>query len=420
MTKRITTYQEALAWIEKRLRFGIKPGLDRMYWLLSALDNPQNKLRAVHVVGTNGKGSTVNYLEHILRESGYTVGTFTSPYIMDFRERITHDGQMIAQADLVYLAERLAPLTERLTQETPYGDATEFEVLTVMMFLYFAEIKPVDMAIVEAGLGGLLDSTNVFTPLAVLCPSIGRDHQNILGNSYTEIAEQKAGVLTEGCPFVFATDISEVKQVFYRLAAKKHCPVYHHQKDFVTQGTTERFLFTDGKNQLSDLSLTMLGHHQIANAALAIKTALLLQADYPQITALAIKKGIKKAKWQGRIEQLSSNLLIDGAHNDESIAALIATLKTNYPNKSYHFLFAAIDTKPVASMLDQLEAAGQVTVTSFSYPNALELATYPDRYQKVPHFKEWLARSYDDKTANHLYVVTGSLYFIAQVRQHLS
>ena len=181
------TYQEALDWIHGQLKFGIKPGLERMAWMLKELGNPQDNLKAVHIVGTNGKGSTVNALQTIFTQAGYEVGTFTSPYIIDFKERISLNGQMISEEDLLDLVNRVKPVVERLPKETEHENATEFEIITVLMFLYFGQVHPVDIAFIEAGMGGLHDSTNLFKPLAVLCPSIGLDHQAILGNTHAEL-----------------------------------------------------------------------------------------------------------------------------------------------------------------------------------------------------------------------------------------
>ena len=170
-------YQEALDWIHGQLKFGIKPGLERMAWMLEELGNPQDNLKAVHIVGTNGKGSTVNALQTIFSQAGYEVGTFTSPYIIDFKERISINGQMISEENLLGLVERVKPVVERLPKETEHENATEFEIITVLMFLYFGQVHPVDIAFIEAGMGGLHDSTNLFSPLAVICPSIGLDQK---------------------------------------------------------------------------------------------------------------------------------------------------------------------------------------------------------------------------------------------------
>lgn len=207
-------YQETLTWIHGKLKFGIKPGLERMAWMLNELGNPQRKLAAVHIVGTNGKGSTTSYLQHIFSLAGYEVGTFTSPYIVDFRERISLNGQMITEQDFVDLVETVKPVVERLPLETDLEPATEFEVITVLMFEYFGHVHPVDVAFIEAGMGGLHDSTNLFKALAVVCPSIGLDHQAVLGDTYEEIAEQKVGVLKEKVPLVYVTELPQVVDVF--------------------------------------------------------------------------------------------------------------------------------------------------------------------------------------------------------------
>ena len=207
-------YQESLDWIHSKLKFGIKPGVERVKWLLNELGNPQDKVKGVHVVGTNGKGSTVNYLQNTFTAAGYEVGTFISPFIMDFRERISINGQMISKEDLTLMVNRVKPFVERLPIETPWEAATEFEIITVLMFLYFGEVHPVDIAFIEAGMGGLHDSTNVFTPLAVICTSIGLDHQAYLGKTHAAIASNKAGVMKAGVPLIYATDREDVAEVF--------------------------------------------------------------------------------------------------------------------------------------------------------------------------------------------------------------
>lgn len=407
-------YQESLAWIHSKLKFGIKPGLQRMDWMLEQLGHPQRKIKGVHIVGTNGKGSTVANLQHIFTNSGYKVGTFTSPYIVDFRERISVDGHMISEATLIDLVARVYNIVETLPEATGLEPATEFEIITVMMFLYFAEIDPVDLVLVEAGLGGRLDSTNVFCPLALVCPSIGLDHQDILGSTHREIAEEKAGAIKSGVPFVFATDRSDVRQVFQEICAAKSAPAYELGRDFD---------LSDGVYQDSsgicfeNIQLGLPGQHQVRNAALAIKTSLFLQPTYPAVTKETIRTGLAETRWAGRTELLADNLMLDGAHNEESIAALIKLLKSNWADKQIHILFAAINTKPVDSMLAMLAEIGQVIVTSFDDPKAVKLEDYPAQYKRVRHFSSWTGQI--SQQPDDFYVITGSLYFISQVRQSL-
>ena len=409
-------YQEALDWIHGQLKFGIKPGLERMAWMLEELGNPQDNLKAVHIVGTNGKGSTVNALQTIFSQAGYEVGTFTSPYIIDFKERISINGQMISEENLLGLVERVKPVVERLPKETEHENATEFEIITVLMFLYFGQVHPVDIAFIEAGMGGLHDSTNLFSPLAVICPSIGLDHQAVLGNTHAEIATEKAGVLKNGASFIFSTDRTDVRDVFKQKANEEGSKTYELGKDFTAEGSSHSFDFIYKEQRLEGIALAMAGQHQVANASLAIMASLLLQKDYPKVTPELIKDALAHASWLGRTEFLMPNLMIDGAHNNESVKVLIDLLRSEYADKDIELLFAAIDTKPIDSMLAQLESVGDLTVTSFEYPNSVKLDKYPVTYKQVSDFQTWIEEhvtANDDK----LYVITGSLYFISQVRK---
>ena len=406
-------YQEALDWIHGKLKFGIKPGLERMTWMLEELGNPQEKLSAVHVVGTNGKGSVTSYLQYIFSLAGYEVGTFTSPYIVDFRERISLNGQMISETDFLDLVERVRPVVERLPLETTLEPATEFEVITVLMFEYFGHMHPVDIAFIEAGMGGLYDSTNVFKALAVICPSIGLDHQNVLGQTYAEIAEQKAGVLKQYVPFIFATERDDVHRVFLKKAQACDSQTYEFKKNFSVNETENGFDY-QGQENIEDIRLAMPGKHQISNASLAITAALLLSKTYPKVTKEIIKSGLAQTHWVGRTELMFPNVMIDGAHNNESVQALVNVMQA-YKDKNLHILFAAIDTKPIDSMLALLSQLAEVDITTFEYHNSLALENYPEQYHKVPDWKDWV-KQIDSDSKDDFYLITGSLYFISQVR----
>ncbi|WP_057490202.1 bifunctional folylpolyglutamate synthase/dihydrofolate synthase [Streptococcus orisasini] len=411
-------YQEALAWINGNLKFGIKPGIDRMAWMLEKIGNPQKNICGIHVVGTNGKGSTVNYLQNIFSQAGYNVGTFTSPYIIDFRERISVNGQMISKEELVSLVQLVKPVVERLPLETDLEAATEFEIITLLMFVYFGQVHPVDVAIIEAGMGGQTDSTNVFKAQAVICTSIGLDHQAVLGNTHAEIAGQKAGVLKDKVPFIFAEKRSDVKAVFYQKAKETHSPLYQLGEDFKIWDKGAVFDFSYGSDTISDIRLVMKGKHQRSNAALAVMASLLLQKEFPKVTKTVIKSALANSRWAGRTEFIRENLMIDGAHNNESVAVLTDLLQEQYADRNIHVLFAAIAGKPVETMLARLSQLADVTVTAFPYPRALTLEDYPSQYEQVSDFSVWL-KKFEKAEKEDLYVITGSLYFISQVRKEL-
>ncbi|RRD32456.1 bifunctional folylpolyglutamate synthase/dihydrofolate synthase [Streptococcus minor] len=410
-------YQESLDWIHSKLKFGTKPGIERVKWLLNELGNPQEKVKGVHVIGTNGKGSTVNYLQHIFTAAGYEVGTFTSPFIMDFRERISLNGQMISKEELTEMVNRIEPIVERLPKETPWEAATEFEIITVLMFLYFGEVHPVDIAFIEAGMGGLHDSTNVFQPLVIVCPSIGLDHQAYLGEDHAAIARNKTGVMKAGVPVVYATERQDVVGVFEERANMLTSKTYLLERDFSYQERGEKFDFIYQDERVDSIQLAMPGQHQKANASLAIMTTLLLKESYPNISKTKILSALSTSRWLGRTEFIRHNLMIDGAHNNESVQVLVDLLKSSYSDKDIHILFAAIEGKPVTDMLRMLEEFASLTVTSFDFPKALPLEAYPSKYIQVPSWQEWVTQMEPDE--QRLYIVTGSLYFISNIRQAL-
>ena len=410
-------YQESLDWIHSKLKFGIKPGVSRVEWLLKELGNPQDRVKGVHIVGTNGKGSTVNYLQNTFTAAGYEVGTFISPFIMDFRERISIDGQMISKEDLTLMVNRIKPIVERLPQETTWEAATEFEIITVLMFLYFGEVHPVDIAFIEAGMGGLHDSTNVFTPLAVICTSIGLDHQAYLGETHAAIAQNKAGVLKAGVPLIYATDREDVAEVFEERGQELACPSYRLGRDFGFQDRGVFFDFFYQDKCIKGIRLEMPGQHQKANASLALMTMQLLKEQYPALTKEIILSALSRSRWLGRTEFIRPNLMIDGAHNNESVQVLVDVLQSSYADKEIHILFAAIEGKPVTTMLEMLAQFASLTVTSFQFPMALKEEAYPSTYPYISSWQDWLEKVEGD--GDKLYVITGSLYFISEIRQAL-
>lgn len=409
-------YIETLDWIHSHKANGRRPILERMQYLLALLDNPQDKFPAIHVVGTNGKGSTTSFLQHILTVSGYKTGTFTSPFITRFNERIAIDSVEISDQDLVKTVQAIKPIVDSAEFQDKVGKVTEFELVTALMFYYFAVIYPVDVAVIEAGIGGTYDSTNVFTAKAVICPSISIDHQETLGNSLAEIAQHKAGVLKTNVPFIFGKMAEPVRRVFYQKAEETMSSIYELGKGFSFMENGRAFDMIYHQTIIPDIQLKMFGKHQKANASLAAMTALILQKQLPAITPITIKSGLEETVWAGRCELIKPNLMLDGAHNEDSIAKLVDLLKNDFAQQKIHILFAGLNRKPLTQMLEELSAY-DLTVTTFDFYQAQELSDYPEQYPKVADYKDWL--SMVDDNPEDLFVVTGSLYFISDVRNHL-
>ncbi|GGJ67664.1 dihydrofolate synthase/folylpolyglutamate synthase [Anoxybacillus voinovskiensis] len=426
------TYTEAVNWIHGRLKLGIKPGLKRMEWMLDRLGHPERRLKAVHVAGTNGKGSTVCFLRHILQEAGYSVGTFTSPYVEQFNERISINGVPISDEEIVQLVNVIKPLAEELEQ-TELGGPTEFEVITAMMFYYFGKMNVQDIVIIEAGLGGRLDSTNVIYPLLSVITNVGYDHMNILGETLSAIAFEKAGIIKSGVPVITGVEQKEALHVIQEKATQRKAKTYVLGNDFVISDAIslehgERFSIQTMFSNYPNLTISMLGAHQVKNAALAVMAADYLRVYYSLIIEEeALRNGLAKAQWLGRFETLSNTptIIIDGAHNEAGVESLVETVKTHYPDRNVHLLVAALADKPLDKMIPQLSRiAKTITFTSFDFPRAAtaeqlaQLCKHPNK-TCCTDWKQWLADAKKSKNDGDLFLITGSLYFISDVRKFL-
>lgn len=416
-------YLDSLHWIHERTKFGIKPGVKRMKWMLDKLGNPEEKIQAVHVVGTNGKGSTVSYLREALVANKYKIGTFTSPFIVTFNERISINGTPITDDELVELVQIVKPISERLESETDLGPATEFEIITLMMFVYFGTVHPVDFVIIEAGLGALNDSTNVFQPIMTVLTSIGLDHTNILGDTYMDIAREKAGVIKPSVPLVYAIKPKDALHFVREVVEKNYNKGLELDRDFHVLSDNTEFTYRYGSYELENIQLKMIGQHQHENAALAITTLIeMYQRGMIQLNFNTMIEAIEHTTWSGRIEKVQEQplILIDGAHNKESIDALVDTLKQYYSDKKIDVLFAAIDGKPIGKMMNSIEEiANRFYVTTFDFPKALPIDTIYEsvehsHIEKVKNYREFIESYQGD-----LLIITGSLYFISEVRKLL-
>ena len=410
-------YTETLNFIHSFKGNGRRPQLERMRWLLRQAGEPQSHYPTVHIVGTNGKGSTTSYLQNILTKSGYQVGTFTSPYITRFNERISINGTEIPDKDLISLVAKAQVLLNDLEEHTDFGRPTEFELVTLLMFLYF-DLKQVDMAIIEAGIGGRLDSTNVLSPELAICTSIGFDHTETLGNSLLDIANHKAGVMRENTPILLGRVSAEVEHFFNQKSYDLQAPLAIIDREIqLLPKDNQTIQISYDHWESPNLKLPMLGQHQENNAGLAVTAAHLLAQTFSKITDKSIQEGIEETHWPGRSEWIGNNIYLDGAHNPQGIASLKQVLKDNFANRRVHILFAGLRRKPLADLLEELKDY-DITVTSFDFFEALPLNEYPQHFKRVADYRDWLAQA-ESANSDDLFVVTGSLYFISEVRNYL-
>ncbi|MGX7419431.1 bifunctional folylpolyglutamate synthase/dihydrofolate synthase [Carnobacterium gallinarum] len=425
------TYEEALEWIHGRLVLGMKPGLKRMEWMMAKLGHPERRFKSIHVAGTNGKGSTVTYLRSVLEEAGQVVGTFTSPYITVFNERISVNGEPISNEEILRLANLVYPLVIEL-ESTPLGGPSEFEIVNTMMFLYFGE-GHADIVIVEVGLGGLVDSTNVVTPVVSVITTIGLDHMHILGHTLPEIAAQKAGIIKPGVPVVTGKIGKEALTVIQEIAEENDSSLIQLNQDyFISKWKTlptwgEQFTFEDDFICLRQATISMLGEHQVENAALALEALRV----YSHETGLAISheamlRGLKKAFWPGRMEKINDEPLIimDGAHNEPAMRRLVDTLKQDFNQQEIYLIFASLEDKAVVEMLKLLEELPNchLIVTSFDYPRAASAQSIASHlsgdYQIQEKWQHALVETLNEMDNSGVLVITGSLYFISEVRHY--
>lgn len=338
------TYLEAVAYTQNLLLFGMDFGLGRMAELLRRMGDPHLKYRHIHIAGTNGKGSTTAFTASILLEAGFGVGRYMSPHVYDLRERMVANGKMISKDDFARIVSEIKPLIEVLAASS-WGQTTEFELLTAVAFQYFAE-QGVEFAVLEVGLGGRLDSTNVIPPpLVAVITHIGLDHQKILGNTLAQIAAEKAGILKPGTVCMTGVEKSEALKTIQKFADELEVPVFQ-----VGEGSSPVGFELSGDNltvysplgRLENLRLALGGPFQYTNAALAAGVAWQMAEQGVAISLEAVRRGLERAKLPGRFEVLRMKngqpLVLDVGHNGDGAVALNKALEQTFPNQKFNFV----------------------------------------------------------------------------------
>ncbi len=422
------TIETALEWIHSRLKFNIRPGLTRIEALLELLGNPEKELSMLHIAGTNGKGSTVAFTRGILEQLGLNVATFTSPFISSFGERMSINGHPIPDEKLIMYVEQLKPLVEAMDKKEKLAGITEFEIITALAFRYFADEK-VDVALIEVGLGGLLDSTNVIQPVATAITTIGMDHMDILGDTLEKIAAQKAGIIKPNTPLVTGKIADEALAIIAQTAQKNQAQHYQYSIDYqVDILENERFNYKDDEIHLLNLEKSLLGLHQIDNAALAVKLTMIYAHEVRlSLSKEAIREGLRKTFWPARMEEISQEPLtiLDGAHNVHAIQRLLENLKNEFSGRKITFLFSALITKDITEMIKMLQTVdnSKLILTTFDYPKALKLEDFAHLEKENVMLAEDWKSTYTALKANlkeeDVLLMTGSLYFMSQIRAYI-
>ncbi|HEU8999945.1 dihydrofolate synthetase [Streptococcus pneumoniae] len=408
-------------------------GLERMVELLALRGNPHLKLKVLHIGGTNGKGSTIAFLKKMLEKLGLRVGVFSSPYLIHYTDQISINGESISEARLEALMADYQSLLEGEAVANLQG-TTEFEIITALAYDYFAS-EQVDVAIMEVGMGGLLDSTNVCQPILTGITTIGLDHVALLGDTLESIAEQKAGIIKQGMPLVTGRIAPEALAVIDRIAEEKDAPRLAYGTDYQVRHqesvvTGEVFDYTSAVRQ-GRFQTSLLGLYQIENAGMAI--ALLdtfCQEDGRELASNDfLGQALEETSWPGRLEIVSRDplMILDGAHNPHAIKALLVTLQERFADHHKEILFTCIKTKALEDMLDLLGAMPdtELTLTHFADSRATDERVLKEaaksRNLSYQDWHDFLEQNLTDKKEEKqtVRIVTGSLYFLSQVRAYL-
>ncbi|HEM2735459.1 TPA: bifunctional folylpolyglutamate synthase/dihydrofolate synthase [Streptococcus suis] len=385
--------------------------MEKIEYALELLGNPQFAVPVIHVAGTNGKGSTIAFMRQLFQTHGLRVGSFVSPHMVSVHDRICIDSQPISDHDFQHYLQKVYDLEQEVA--TRYEPFRYFEVMVLIMFLYFQD-QQLDVALVEVGIGGLLDTTNVVAPALSIITSIGMDHQDLLGSTLREIAEQKAGIIKENVPVVLGPLSPETTVICRQIALEKQAPVYQFGQEF----TYKAGQFSNTDIDLSELVLGLAGYHQEENAAVALQTFLLYMTSIQKdIQPQLIQQALAQTSWPGRLELVAQEpkIYLDGAHNVPAIERLIEFIQEQ--EVPVTILFSALRRKDFQEMLELLDEKlphTALVLTSFAYDGALSEENrqgrdYVENYQQF--IEDW------QSSEQGILIVTGSLYFISEVRR---
>ena len=413
------TYEEVLDQIEHQRRFGNRPGAEVSALMLEKLGRPQQNMSVIHIAGTNGKGSVSAFLCSILKEAGIRTGMFTSPHLVDFRERICVDGQMISREEVTKLGNMLL--------EEDFGTVpTMFDYCLAMALLYYRD-RQCQAAVIETGLGGRLDSTNAIgVPEVTVVTKIGYDHMAVLGDTLDKIASEKAGIIKKGTKLVLESQEKDAMDVLLETAEKEAVTEIkiadmHDVTECRYENGRQYFSYQKYKN----LEMAMLGVHQYENAAAAILAAEIFLKDRgisDEKAEYYIREGIKKTRWEGRMEILSREpfFMVDGAHNGNGVAALAESLRTLFPGEKFHFVMGVMADKKYEELLPLALDFKTVTVESERALAAQELS---EKIRAKGICDAGLLHSFDELMPGrldvaHKTIAFGSLYFVGEIEKY--
>jgi dihydrofolate synthase/folylpolyglutamate synthase len=426
------SYRQATERLFNQKRSGRKRELKNVQHLLRQIDDPEKRFRSIHVTGTNGKGSTTAMVASILKTAGYRVGMFTSPHLSNFSERIVVNGEQIPAEEVVRIIEEITPLVDRMSRDPELGHLSFFEIATCIALKYFRE-REVDFAVLEAGMGGRVDATNVVHALISVITNVSLEHTETLGKTVLEIAREKAGIIKEGGVLITATEDDDVFSLFKEICDEKRAKIFRVGSDIRfrklrsnLEGQT--FQLNGLVNRFDELVIPLLGDHQLLNAASAVGAVEALSFYDISIPLKAIMEGLRAVRWPGRLEimQRQPLVVVDCAKDAEGARALKETLLKDFVYDKLTMVVSISSDKNIAAMIAQLaEAASQFIITSHSVMGraadpvriAEEVEMHSKPYEIVTDVKSAVRRALELASSNDMVCVTGSVFLAGEARE---
>jgi dihydrofolate synthase/folylpolyglutamate synthase len=435
-------YQQAIDYLASYTDYEVVPrlahnaanyDLRRVEELLSRLDNPHLKARSVHIAGTNGKGSVAAMIASVLTVSGYTTGLYTSPHLHTWRERIKVDGELISESELTDLVEELKPEVESVNQRATYGRLTTFELLTTLAFAYFTA-KGADFQVLEVGMGGKFDATNVINSEIGVITSVSLDHTEVLGNSLAEITAEKAGIIKPGSVVVISPQFDEVARVIEETCLGCGAQLIKVGSDVTWRSlgfnTNQQRLRVAGSIGSYELSIPLLGQHQLVNAATAVAALEVLARKGFNISQDSIANGLARVSWPGRLQIISRQplIVVDGAHNPDAARRLRESLEQYFDFDRVILIIGASDDKDIAGVVSELvPISAKVIVTRSHHPRTMapaaivaEFAKYEVETQVVDDVSSALSEALALAGERDLICVAGSLFVVAEAVEQVT